>query len=106
MVEHHLAKVRVASSNLVVRSTEALVRVGLARASLYPSLRCIQAFVVSKPRSLTTKWIEAPRTTWTNRPVGRSPYRVVYAGADDVVYILAVAHHHRRPDYWGGRLPT
>ena len=39
-------------------------------------------------------------------PVGRFPYHVVYACVDDVVYVLAVAHHHRRPGYWEGRLAT
>ena len=35
--------------------------------------------------------------------LGRFPYSVVYAqdGADLVV--LAVAHHHRRPNYWRDR---
>jgi hypothetical protein len=38
-------------------------------------------------------------------PVGRFPYQVVYARVDDTVYILAVAHHHRRPGYWARRIP-
>jgi plasmid stabilization system protein ParE len=32
------------------------------------------------------------------------PYDVVYMVHDDVVSILAVAHHHRRPGYWRDRL--
>jgi len=31
------------------------------------------------------------------------PYDVVYIVHDDVVSILAVAHHHRRPGYWRDR---
>jgi hypothetical protein len=32
------------------------------------------------------------------------PYDVVYMFRNDVVSILAVAHHHRRPGYWRDRL--
>lgn len=32
------------------------------------------------------------------------PYDVVYMLHHDVVSILAVAHHHRRPGYWRDRL--
>ena len=32
------------------------------------------------------------------------PYDVVYIVHDDVVSILAVAHHHLRPGYWRDRL--
>ncbi len=51
---------------------------------------------------------EGTRSTVTIRrvPVGRFPYQVVYASVDDVTYILAVAHRHRRPGYWDGRLPN
>lgn len=38
-------------------------------------------------------------------PVGRFPYQLVYAADSDVLYVLAVAHHHRRPGYWAERLP-
>jgi plasmid stabilization system protein ParE len=31
------------------------------------------------------------------------PYDVVYRVRGDVVSILAVAHHHRRPGFWRGR---
>lgn len=73
-------------------------------------------FVVSVDRAIrrAAEWpdagspIDGTRSTVTIRgvPVGRFPYQVVDASADDVSYILAVAHHHRRPGYWGGRLPT
>jgi plasmid stabilization system protein ParE len=30
----------------------------------------------------------------------RFPYKILYAIEQDYIYILAVAHQHRRPDYW------
>lgn len=36
--------------------------------------------------------------------LGRFPYRVVYALVGEDIYIVAVAHHSRRPGYWQTRL--
>jgi plasmid stabilization system protein ParE len=36
--------------------------------------------------------------------LGRFPYRVVYAIIGEDIYIVAVAHHSRRPGYWRDRL--
>ena len=72
-------------------------------------------FIVSVDRAIrrAVQWpnagspVEGTRSAVTIRrvPVGRFPYQVVYASVDDVIYVLAVAHHHRRPGYWAGRLP-
>ena len=35
--------------------------------------------------------------------VQRFPYEIIYREEPERVYILAVAHHRRRPGYWGGR---
>jgi toxin ParE1/3/4 len=35
----------------------------------------------------------------------RFPYKVLYSIEVDHLYILAVAHQHRRPSYWVGREP-
>ncbi len=35
--------------------------------------------------------------------VHRFPYGVVYAVEDDVVYVAAVMHLKRKPDYWESR---
>ena len=33
----------------------------------------------------------------------RFPYKLIYSLTVDAVYIIAVAHGHREPDYWLGR---
>ena len=33
----------------------------------------------------------------------RFPYKLIYSVIDDMVYIIAVAHGHREPDYWVDR---
>jgi len=37
--------------------------------------------------------------------VKRFPYAVIYFVHDDVIYVLAVMHLSRHPDYWRERLP-
>jgi toxin ParE2 len=36
--------------------------------------------------------------------LGRFPYGLIYTIDNDDVLVLAVAHLHRRPDYWRDRL--
>ena len=38
-----------------------------------------------------------------NCPLQHFPYGVVYAVEETRVVIVAVAHHHRHPDYWADR---
>ncbi len=33
----------------------------------------------------------------------RFPFKLVYSVTDNGVYVVAVAHGHREPDYWRGR---
>jgi len=33
----------------------------------------------------------------------RFPYRLLYSTEVDYLLIIAIAHQHRRPDYWVGR---
>ena len=35
--------------------------------------------------------------------VRRFPFAVIYRAKDEVVYIVAVAHQRRRPNYWRSR---
>jgi toxin ParE2 len=36
--------------------------------------------------------------------MARFPYEVIYSMIEDDVYVLAVAHGHRRPFYWQDRV--
>lgn len=48
----------------------------------------------------------APRGRAVRRVFARRfPYAVIFVVKADVVYVVAVAHMKRRPDYWHGRLP-
>ena len=35
--------------------------------------------------------------------LSRFPYKILYSIEPDKIYILALAHQHREPDYWIGR---
>lgn len=35
--------------------------------------------------------------------VRRFPYKLIYSFNDHAMYIIAVAHSYRKPDYWLGR---
>lgn len=32
------------------------------------------------------------------------PFSIIFRAVGEVVQVLAIAHHRRRPDYWAGRL--
>ena len=34
------------------------------------------------------------------------PYKLLYSVEEDHILIIAVAHQHRKPDYWVGRADT
>jgi len=36
----------------------------------------------------------------------RFPYGVIYAVENETVVVLAIAHLHRKPDYWRNRIAT
>jgi plasmid stabilization system protein ParE len=36
--------------------------------------------------------------------LSRFPYKLMYSIEADHVYVIAVAHQHRKPDYWTDRL--
>ena len=36
--------------------------------------------------------------------VNRFPYGIVYRHTDDGIFVVAIAHLHRKPEYWRDRL--
>ena len=36
--------------------------------------------------------------------IRRFPYKLIYSLRDNVIYIIAVAHGYRQPDYWINRI--
>ncbi|ODU33767.1 MAG: hypothetical protein ABS92_15970 [Thiobacillus sp. SCN 63-374] len=48
--------------------------------------------------------LASPAVNNTRRlQVHRFPYSVIYRADGDMLRVLAVAHHSRRPGYWAGR---
>ena len=65
------------------------------------------AFIAEFERALellcTYPKVGAP---WRNRqrlPFRKFPYSIVYYVRGDELRVLALAHHRRRPEYWGSR---
>ena len=59
----------------------------------------VSAFVVSRPA------VGAPLGEQLRRlSLRRFPYTVIYRPARDDIEIIAIAHQHRRPGYWRGRV--
>lgn len=46
-----------------------------------------------------------PRSRCRQYGVSGYPYSLIYADRTDLIYIVAVAHHKRRPGYWKSRQP-
>lgn len=43
---------------------------------------------------------------WKNRrrlPLRKFPYSIVYYVRDEELRVVALAHHRRKPEYWGSR---
>jgi plasmid stabilization system protein ParE len=59
----------------------------------------VSAFVVSRPLAGASLGEQLRRLS-----VRRFPYTIIYRLAREDVEIIAVAHQHRRPGYWRGRL--
>jgi plasmid stabilization system protein ParE len=53
----------------------------------------------SWPLSCPTERGEIRRLT-----LSRFPYKLLYSVESDHVYVIAVAHQHRKPDYWVERI--
>lgn len=55
-------------------------------------------FVVIHPNAGSPLWGDFRRAL-----VRRFPFAVIYRAKDETVYVVAVAHQHRRPNYWRSR---
>jgi toxin ParE1/3/4 len=61
--------------------------------------------IVEKPQMYVIAEDAPPGVECRNKlRLGRFPYRIVYAVFGDEIYVVAVAHHSRRPGYWQGRI--
>jgi plasmid stabilization system protein ParE len=67
---------------------------GLLREEVRSALRRIQTWPLSCPIERG----EVRRLILT-----RFPYKLLYSVESDHLYVLAVAHQHRKPNYWTGR---
>jgi toxin ParE1/3/4 len=56
------------------------------------------AFLCNHPE-MGVEW----RNSRRRFPLRRFPFSVVYYVRSDELRVIAVAHHKRRPGYWGGR---
>ena len=71
---------------------------GLGDAFLLETLKAVQLI-----EQFPTAW--HPLTEEVRRcRLRRFPYSVLYAQAQGVILVLALAHQHRRPGYWRDRL--
>jgi toxin ParE1/3/4 len=60
-------------------------------------------FAARRIREAPLRW--SPYDAGTRRfPVRRFPYLVIYLELPSHLWVVAVAHHNRRPGYWRNRL--
>lgn len=55
-------------------------------------------FIVTRPNAGSPLWGNFRRTL-----VRRFPFAVIYRAKDETVYVVAIAHQRRRPNYWRAR---
>jgi toxin ParE1/3/4 len=68
-------------------------------------LRLLSAVELSVARIGDNPQLGAPYkdTVFRRTPVGRFPYIIFYAEFADAIWVIAVAHGRRRPEYWRQR---
>ena len=65
---------------------------------LYAAIQATKLFIRENPQ------LGAPHQRGTRkRPVNGFPYLVIYRDEPDRVFVIAIAHGKRRPDYWTRR---
>jgi toxin ParE2 len=67
-------------------------------------LRFLSAVEQTVERISTHPEAGAPLASeFRKRIVSGFPYNIIYRVSEDYIYLVAVAHHHRRPGYWRDR---
>ena len=67
-------------------------------------LRFLSAVEQTVERISTHPEAGAPLASeFRKRIVSGFPYNIIYRVWEDCIYLVAVAHHHRRPGYWRDR---
>jgi plasmid stabilization system protein ParE len=67
-------------------------------------LRFLSAVEQTVERISTHPETGAPLASeFRKRIVSGFPYNIIYRVWEDYIYLVAVAHHHRRPGYWRDR---
>jgi plasmid stabilization system protein ParE len=67
-------------------------------------LRFLSAVQQTVERISTHPETGAPLASeFRKRIVSGFPYNIIYRVWEDYIYLVAVAHHHRRPGYWRDR---
>jgi plasmid stabilization system protein ParE len=67
-------------------------------------LRFLSAVEQTVERISTHPEAGAPLASeFRKRIVSGFPYNIIYRVWEDYIYLVAVAHHHRRPGYWRER---
>jgi plasmid stabilization system protein ParE len=66
-------------------------------------LRFLSAVEQTAERISTHPEAGTPLADFRKRIVSGFPYNIIYRVWEDYIYLVAVAHHHRRPGYWRER---
>jgi toxin ParE1/3/4 len=75
------------------------------RDGLGRDLREIIELAAAQIRQHPTRFSKYRQTAVRKCRVKRFPYSVYYIEFEEVIWIAAVAHDKRRPDYWASRQP-
>jgi len=49
--------------------------------------------------------VRVPGLAARRLPLRKFPYAIIYVRRDDELFVVAIAHMHRRPGYWRQRMP-
>ena len=83
-----------------------LRRQGLG-ADFLKEVRAAAQRIQNSPTAFTpaTEWSTGTQPVVKRIRLKRFPFRVVFVQLEDALFIIALAHQHRRPGYWQLRFP-